>query len=110
MYHTERHMLFIGLTEVINLMEQNLADFIVLAENAMHLMTPLDFLTRLVKLAERKCIPYIYACKKEQLGRVCYISPGISVVAIKIGPSYFSEKIKDLKHTIMTLRKSNITS
>jgi len=111
MYHTERNMLFIGLTDVISSMERNLVEFIVLAENATHLMTPLDFLTRLIKLAETKEIPYIYACKKEQLGRACCISTGISAVAIKVGPSYFSEKIKDIKHTIMsaTSRKSNIT-
>lgn len=104
-------MLFIGLTDVIKAMEQNLTEFIVLAKNAIHLMTPLDFLTRLIKLAEEKGIPYIYACKKEQLGRACCIN-GISVVAVKIGPSYFKQKIKDIKHKVkmsMTSRKTNIT-
>jgi len=92
-------------------MERNLTEFIVLAENATHLTSPLDFLTRLTKLAEKKDIPYIYACKKEQLGRACCIPSGISAVAVKIGPSYFSKKIEDIKHTIMskTSRKSSIT-
>lgn len=118
MYHVERNMLFVGLTDVTSSIEQNLAEFIILAENATHLMTPLDFLTRLTKLAETQEIPYIYLCKKEQLGRACCISGGISAIAIKIGPSYFSEKIKDIKHTIMssmttltplTPNKSNVT-
>ncbi|TGZ57738.1 NHP2-like protein 1 [Temnothorax longispinosus] len=100
MYHAERNMLVIGLTDVISSMEQNLTDVIVLAENATHLTTPLDFLTRLIKLAETKGIPYIYACKKEQLGRACCIPSGISVVAVKRGPSYFSEKREDIKLAI----------
>ncbi|KYN44168.1 NHP2-like protein 1 like protein [Trachymyrmex septentrionalis] len=103
MYYAERSMLFIGLIDVISSMKRNLVEFIVLAENATHLMEPLDFLTRLTKLAETKEIPYIYICKKEQLGQACCISTGISVVAIKIGSSYFSEKLKDIKHTIMNM-------
>lgn len=104
-------MLFIGLADVMSSMEQNLTEFIVLAENATHLMTPLDLLIGLEKLAEAKAIPYIYACTKEQLGRACRIPSGISVVAIKIGPSYFSKQIKDIKDTIMskTSRDSNVT-
>lgn len=103
-------MLFIGLMDVISSMERNLTEFIVLAENATHLTSPLNFLTRLTKLAETKDIPYIYACKKEQLGRACCISSGISVIAVKIGPSYFSKKIKDIKQAIMskTSRESSI--
>ncbi|KYM94829.1 hypothetical protein ALC62_14424 [Cyphomyrmex costatus] len=111
MYYTERNMLFIGLTDVISSMERNLVEFIVLAENSTHLMAPLNFLTRLTKLAEIKDykIPYIYACKKEQLGRACCISTGISVIAIKIGSSYFSEKIEDIKHTIMKITSRKLT-
>lgn len=102
-------MLFIGLTDVISSLERNLVEFIILAENATHLMAPLDFLARLTKLAETKEIPYVYVCKKEQLGQACYVSTDISVVAIKIGSSYFSEKLKDIKHTIMSMtpRKSS---
>lgn len=109
-YHAERNMLFIGLTDVIRSMERNLTEFIVVAKNATHLMTPLDFLTRLTKLAEAKGIPYIYACEIEQLGRACCVS-GISVVAVKIGPSYFKQKIKGIKHKMMSMtsKKSNIT-
>ena len=109
MYYAERSMLFIGLMDVISSMKQNVVEFIVLAENATHLMEPLDFLTPLTKLAETKEIPYIYICKKEQLGQACCLSTGISVVAIKIGSSYFSEKLKDIKHIIisMTPKKSS---
>ncbi|KAG5314716.1 SNU13 protein, partial [Acromyrmex insinuator] len=108
MYYAERSMLIIGLIDVISSMKQNLVKFIVLAENVTHLMEPLDFLTRLTKLAETKEIPYIYICKKEQLGQACCIPTGISVIAIKIGTSYFSEKLKDIEDTIMSMmpRKS----
>lgn len=114
MYYVERNMLFIGLTDVINLTEQNLTEFIVLATNATHLSTPLNFLTYVTKLTEVKNIPYIYACTKEQLGRACCITTGISVIAIKIGPSYFLENIKNIKHTIRDIMdiastSSNIT-
>jgi len=103
-------MLFIGLTDVISSVERNLAELIVLAENATHLMAPLDFLTRLIKLAEAKSIHCIRACKKEQLGRACCLSADISAVAIRIGPSYFSERIKNFKHTMNTTsKKSSIT-
>jgi len=104
-------MLLIGLTDVMNSMEQHLTEFIVLAENATHLMTPLDLLMGLIKLAEAKAIPYIYACTKEQLGRACRIPNGISVIAIKIGSPYFSEQIEDIKETIMgTTSKDSITT
>lgn len=95
-------MLFVGLTDVIRSIEQNLTKFIVLAKNATHLITPLDFLSHLTKLAEAKNIPYIYACEREQLGRACCISD-ISVVAVKIGPSYFKSKIEDIKRKMMSM-------
>ncbi|KAL6261960.1 hypothetical protein P5V15_007043 [Pogonomyrmex californicus] len=112
MYHAERNMLFVGLTDVINSMEQSLVELVILAENITHLMSPLDFLTRLIKLAKAKRIPYVHACKKEQLGQACCLPTGISVIAIKIGPSYFSERIKDIKDAIKvtkTLNESNAT-
>lgn len=111
MYHAERSMMFIGLIDVISSMEQNLAEFIILAKDATHLLAPLDFLTRLTKLAEAKSIPHIYVCKKKQLGQVCCVSTDISAISIRIGPSYFSEEIKKIKCTIMNLasRKSSIT-
>lgn len=73
MYYGERSMLFIGLADVINSMEQNLTELIILAEDATRLSAPLNFLTPLTKLAEAKEIPYIYACKKEQLCHACFI-------------------------------------
>jgi len=100
MYHVERRMLFIGLTDVINSVKLNVANFIILAENATYLSAPLNFFTRLTKLANAKDIPYIYACKKEQLGWACRLSTGISVISIKIGRSYFSEKINAIKNML----------
>jgi len=100
MYHVERYMLFIGLTDVINSIKLNVTNFIILAENATHLSAPLNFFTRLTKLANEKDIPYIYACKKEQLGWACRLSTGISVISIKIGRSYFSEKINAIKNLL----------
>lgn len=104
-------MLFIGLTDVIRSMEQNLVEFVVIAENATHLSAPLNFLTRLLKLAEAQDIPYIYACGKDVLGQACSMSTGISVISIKIGPSYFAEKITCIKNAIMNVAvKSNVFS
>ncbi|EZA55075.1 hypothetical protein X777_04541 [Ooceraea biroi] len=107
MYHVERDMLFIGLIDVINSVEQNLADFIVLAENATHLLAPLDFFARLTKLAEAKNVPYVYTCKKKQLGWACHLSVGISAISIKIGHSYFSEKINATKSMIISAALSS---
>lgn len=110
MYHVERDMLFIGLTDVIKSIEQNLADFIVLAENSTHLSTPLNFLTRLTKLAEAKTTPYVYACSREQLGWACRLSTGISAISIKIGRSYFSEKINAIRGMIATMTSSSVVT
>lgn len=112
MYHMERSMLFIGLIDVISSMEQNLAEFIILAEDATHLLAPLNFLTHLTKLAEAKSIPYIYACKKKQLGQACCVSTYISAISIRVGPSYFSEEIKKIKCMVMSAasRKLSIIS
>lgn len=95
-------MLIIGFADVMSSMKQKLTEFIVLAKDIIHLMTPMDFLSRLRKLAYAKHIPYIYACKREQLGRACCIN-SISVVAVKIGPSYFKQKIEDIKHTMKSM-------
>jgi ribosomal protein L7Ae-like RNA K-turn-binding protein len=100
MYHVERSMLFIGLIDVINSIKLNLANFIILAENATHLSAPLNFFARLTKLANAKNIPYIYACKKEQLAWACRLSTSISVISIKVGHSYFSEKINAIKNML----------
>lgn len=110
-YHVERSMLFIGLIDVISSMEQNLAEFVIFAEDATHLLAPLNFFTRLTQLANVKNIPYIYACKKKQLGQACYVSTNIiSAISIRIGPSYFSEEIKKIKCIIMNAasKKLNI--
>lgn len=96
-------MLFVGLIDAIRSMEQNLAELIVIAENATHLSAPLNFLTRLTKLADAKDVPYVYACQREALGRACSISTGISVISIKIGPSYFAKKIADIKGAIVSV-------
>lgn len=107
MYYVERSMLFIGLIDVIRSMEQNLAELVILAEDATHLLAPLNFLTRLTKLAEAKSIPHIYACKRKQLGQACCVSTYISAISIRIGPSYFSEEIKKIKCMVMNATSEN---
>lgn len=107
LYHIERNILFIGLIDVINLTEEDKAEFIVLAENATHLLSPLNFLAHLTKLAKDKRVLCINACKKEEISRACCMSNDISVIAIKIGPSYLSEKIKIVKSIIMKIIKKS---